>query len=635
MSVVSGPRARFALTAVLAWALHMAAVFQFVAPSALFSRQPIDGFDYDTHIGQVLRVGEGLARWGETWVYDVQLLAGQPEGTLFDADNKGWELWTFVLWRLGLPEGFAFNSFVLVSHALVPVAIAFSCACFGLGRWASLLAFVFASCVWLFDSWLHWAWCIGMVSYASASAGSMLVLGLFYRFTTAHSLWAGLLFVPTLALCHLLHPYSFFILAVPLTVQYLWKRRSLRGRDHGIVIAAVVATLLLNGVWLIPALRHWHYLLDSAYFGRTSLGHFAADFFNLALDFADSGVIGTRAAFRFLFLGLSCGAVVVMFRERLQRRVMWTTAFVCLFVFGYMGSYLPGGSQVQPYRHVMPLTLIAAMGAADFVRHLVSVRALSGVSPAGFALLGLLGLGTFQHLVGDILYFIPERLPQVALMIDGTKAPFDASGHRPVEGIYRIPSPMDEMERRREVSSWIASNVENGARVLIEDPHLGEHVAWSAKVEVLGGFRYRNIAHAFANFYRPYERKLVDKATLRSYLRTYAVEWVVAGYRRRDFEQFGDLLKLEGQLEKRFLYKTRMKVSKVLSGGGRVTGSTNRIELAGSDPQQPAILSYHFHEQLVCAPKCRVERHEIPFDEVGLVRIPAPHPADLTITLKY
>lgn len=48
------------------------------------------------------------------------------------------------------------------------------------------------------------------------------------------------------------------------------------------------------------------------------------------------------------------------------------------------------------------------------------------------------------------------------------------------------------------------------------------------------------------------------------------------------------------------------------------------------------MLRFHWDEHLVCEPGCRVAREEIDvFDTVGFVRVPAPHPADLTIRNAY
>jgi hypothetical protein len=78
-----------------------------------------------------------------------------------------------------------------------------------------------------------------------------------------------------------------------------------------------------------------------------------------------------------------------------------------------------------------------------------------------------------------------------------------------------------------------------------------------------------------------------------------------------------------------------MPVSRVLQGGGSVTASENRIEVVGSDPKQPLLLSYHWHEALRCKPDCQVERAAIDIDRVGFVRIPAPHAAHVVIWNSY
>jgi hypothetical protein len=55
----------------------------------------------------------------------------------------------------------------------------------------------------------------------------------------------------------------------------------------------------------------------------------------------------------------------------------------------------------------------------------------------------------------------------------------------------------------------------------------------------------------------------------------------------------------------------------------------------GSDPKQPLLLSYHWHEALRCKPDCQIERAAIDIDRVGFVRIPAPHPAHVVVWNSY
>lgn len=622
------------MAALVAFCGHMTLAAYFVDPRLLFADEPLNGADFDTHIGQTYRVLEGLEGWGKPWVYDVQLLAGQPEGTIFDADNKGWEFWTYLLHKCGFSKAHAFNAFVLVAHALVPCVVAAAAAVMGLSPWAVLSAGVMASTIWFFDSWAHWTWWIGMVAYALASASFLFPLALFQRFLSRRSRASGALFVPVLALCHLLHPYSFFMLAAPLASMYLRQRRSLLRVDHAFVLAAIFATFALNSLWLVPAIKHWHYILTSDFFGRTGIQHLLADFMGLLLDPSDSGVIATRTAFRFLYLGLSVAAVVVAGRARDARTLGISVALVNLIVLGYFGSYLPGGNQIQPYRHVLPLSFACCLGAALFVDQLLASHESIAPNSLSRGLLAVCAIGLCQYLAQNVMYFTPEWLPRVRKMIDGTDAPLAALGHPPFPS-YRIPREVDHWVRLGEMSDWMVRNIPVDERVLVEETHLGERVAWKTGLEVIGGFRHRNIEHSRANLFRTHEDAAMEPALLAEYLRTYAVRWIIALKPRVDLEQASSLLERQGPVEGRVVYRSRVAYSKTLVGAGAVSARTNRIDVRGSQPGEPLVLSYHFHEKLVCQPGCRVVREPVAFDKVGLIRVLAPHPIDIQISLQY
>jgi hypothetical protein len=126
--------------AALVLALHVGLVNHFVPFSEVFSPRVLSGDDFDLHIGQIARVVEGLEGWGQSWVYDVKLLAGQPEGAICDSGSKGWELWTYVGHNLGLSLAVAINSFVLAVSLACPLCVFGAASLFGLSAWTSLLA---------------------------------------------------------------------------------------------------------------------------------------------------------------------------------------------------------------------------------------------------------------------------------------------------------------------------------------------------------------------------------------------------------------------------------------------------------------------------------------------------------------
>jgi hypothetical protein len=631
-------RVSFGLCAAALVLFHLALCNHFLGTNRVFSAEPISGDDFDTHIAQTYRVLEGIERFGKSWVYDVKLLAGQPEGTIFDADNKGWEVWTYVFHQLGMPRGMAFNTYIFAAQLLCPLALFVAARWFGIGSFASLLAALFGSLLWFFDSFMHWIWWVGMTAYASAAYFVVLPFGCFYRFVRdrklRHAIGTGLL----LAVAHLNHPYSFFVLGPGLGALYLMNARTFSRRENLLVAGIVLFTIGANAYWLYAALSHWHYILDSAYFGQTGLSYLVADFFGLLLNPSDSGVIGTRATVRLLCFSLALFALATWRRERDARFVPFAVVLGVLFALSYLGAYIPHAGQIQPYRHVGPLGFVSAIAGAGFVEHLITSGALRGLAqPVRYALLALALLAA-QLLGRDTLYFLPELAPPVKPLLDGMQTPISEHGFgRLPNGAghvsYRLPRDPWTRDGTRALVQWIEKNTSTGDRVLVDYPPIGERIAWRNDVEVLGGFLQRNIAHAYANFFRAFPDPVSDEV-ITDYLSAYAVRWVVLNAPRADLES-SPWLVLAAEVEGRRIYRNRVAVSTIRRGGGRLRARTNRIEVWSSEPDQDLVLAYHFHEMLRCAPSCRVEREPHPLSRVGFIRVPAPHPRDVVIWNGY
>jgi len=232
-----------ALVAIAICALHVALVHYFMPLAWLTSPTPIMGVDFDTHAEQTWRVIEGLRGWGRSWVYDVQLLAGFPNGTIFDADNKLWELWTYVLSLFGVPLSIGYNSYVFLAHFLILPWSYATARVLGLGIGASLLALALSSMLWLFDSYAHWFWWIGTVAYIFAAYFYLLPLALFYRFTRDRKLWRIPVVAVLMTLGHLNHPYIFFVMVVPMLVLWIGMFRSLSRREHIAIVGIAVVVI--------------------------------------------------------------------------------------------------------------------------------------------------------------------------------------------------------------------------------------------------------------------------------------------------------------------------------------------------------------------------------------------------------
>ncbi len=641
--------------------VHLALLFYFEPPEVVFDEKAIDAGDFQTHFAQALRVIEGIEGWGKTWVYDVHLLAGYPHGTIFDADNKAWELWTYALYKLGLPLGTAFNTFLLLAHLLLLPVVFGSARLFGLGRWGALIAMFLGSLLWFFDSFLHFCWIGGMVAYAMASYFFLLPLALFYRFVQPFGiikgkggdspeskpveeeqarpagLWRGnrlelaLLVGLLMGLGHLVHPYTFFIMVVPIAILALRFGPGLGRVRQAALLAIPVIVIGMNAWWLLVAFRFWHYILDSGYCGQTTLGYLPADFFSLVLDTTNTGLIGSRTGFRFLCLGASLVALWLWKREGDERFWPFSAGIGVMLLLAYTGGYLKPVAQIQPYRHVAAACFLSVIPAAAMIERLWQRRVWQQTPALGRAVAFVLLLPAVQHLATDVIYFFPEQLPKLPPLTDGNYPMMSAMGF-PAHHSYRHTDRHPNLDL---LVRWANRREDKRGRILVQGGMDGEALAWMSDAEVLGGFQLLNLKHAYANLFRLHFQGDVEEQHLRRYLRNYAVRWVVITSPRVWFDDKPHLLRLAARFAQYRVYRVEMEPDLFQEGSGNIRARTNRIEVRGTNPAQPLVLRYHWLGTLVCEPDCELMPTDNPMGGVDFIRIPAPHPRDLVIRNAY
>jgi hypothetical protein len=634
-------RLLFPALAVLLGLAHLAYVFHVEPPAAMFSSQPISGRDYDIHINQAWRVTEALDQFGRAWAWDPQVLAGFPVGTVFDADNKAWVLWTWSLTGLGLPKGTAFNLFLLLSHLLLPLLVYWSARLFDLSPLSSLLAVALALSVWFFDGFVRWAWWEGMVAYAFGSYLCLPVLALFHRFLAHRRRRHAVLLTLFLALAHLVHPFVFFVLAPPMLLMYATAFRTLRPVHHLAVAGAAVATLAANGWWLRVALEHWHYVisakeLGASYLGAGRIDHLLTDWLGLVSDRAVTGGAGMRSGFRFLTLGAALITLVLWRKERDGRFRLFAAVLPLLLGLTYLGSYLPPLREVQPYRFVIPALFLAVIPAAALAGEVARRRALAGLPWFAWALGAVIVAAAVPRLVRDVLYFTEALVPATAALEEENPRITDTIGFGnigyPEHKEFRHgPMPWDHAQ----IADWFEEHTDGSGRVMVEHWTLGEMLAWKTKAQVLGGFRLRNLQHNAANFFRFHPIAAPPPGVLERYMDDYAVKWLVASFTHQRFEARADLFEPVAEIGIHRIFVSKREVSFFARNRGRVKASLNRLSVKGTVPDEDVVLRFHWHEKLRCEPDCRVEREPLAGNPVGFIRVPAPHPADFHIRLRY
>jgi hypothetical protein len=626
--------AAFVVLSVALCSAQIAVTSYFMPTDVVLSDVPVSGADYDTHIQQSYRVLEGLQGWGKTWVYDPHLLAGHPNGVIFDADNKGWELVTYLLVELGLSRGAAFNGFIVLAQVLIVPLLLSAALLFGLSRGQALLAALLAALLWLFDSYVHWLWYVGTLEYAFSSYFFLLPLGLFFAYIERGSRWAAAGCAVALGAALFLHPYTFFALLVPLAHLHL-RRRKQRGATADLITAGIVLiALAINAIWLAESLAQFHYIRDSGYFGAAGLSQLLADFGSVVLDTAVTGVSPTRSAVRWLCFGCAVAGLIELRRQRDTRFAPWAVALAVLIALAYSGAYSRATAQVQPYRFVAPAMFLASLPAAVFLGRLSPSQLWRSLSTGARGVVAVLLLLGIKQLTNDIVLYFPELLPRVPLLIDGRSPVIDASGYPPFARHHHDPDSPEAWE----LASFISEHAQGG-RVLVQNGFTGEQLAWKTDAEILGGFLPMNLEHSRANLFRRRldagKQRTIDRAAVRRYLEAYAVEWVVIGTPDAWFFAMPELFVRHSEVAGHRIMRTTVPISRFEENGGEVSARTNVITVRRTDPARDVVLRYHFHEMLACRPDCRVEPSANPVGGVPFIRVPAPHPASFTVYNGY
>jgi hypothetical protein len=343
-------------------------------------------------------------------------------------------------------------------------------------------------------------------------------------------------------------------------------------------------------------------------------------------------MIGTRSGFRALFVAAAVLGLVLWRRQRDPRWLPFTAAIVTLAALAYLGAYAWIFRQIQPYRHVLPLMFFAVIPAAALLEATVRRGWLRGLGAGPKLAAGLLALPAAQHLISDVLYYAPSSLPKVAPLYNNGWLPITAQGFGP-QPDYRHHAITEDYDV---VVDWVRANDDGQSRFLVEEPTLGEQLSWRTSAQLLGGFTYRNLQHSNANLFRRRKEGIASDAELRAYFETYAVEFLIITRPGKTWDRRTAVLEFVVQLGSHRVYRTKISPRLIAQGGGKVEAQTNLIKVAGSDPGQDLILRFHWLETLVCEPDCAVGRAPIDeFDEVGFIKIAAPHPADLEVRNAY
>ncbi len=585
---------------------HMLGLALFVSWNDVLHNPPIHYTDYAFHYAEVVAARHFLEA-NQLWGYDPFFHAGFPGGTLFNADNKGIELASWALARLGIPLPQAFDMLVLSLIALAPFCVYLAARILKLSPRAAGLAQLMALALWYGDPTVRWMWQGGTFAFAAAALGSLAVAAAFWhwagqreRTTGSQILWFGLG-----PLLFWLHPWTFFTLVVPLGTgtALSWSRWTWRARL--VVLLWVVWVLLLNWPWLSLILRFMDTKTSSAQFLQGGLSQLLAD------------LQAPHTALRLAVLGL---AVVGLWAWRRNSQSWWLPAsanLVALLMLAYVSVYL-GGAELQPYRFVMPALMLGTLPAADGVVRI-------GERAPRHALLLLAAFGLIAALP---LY---RGRPQGRLQADGTPAEY-LSGPRPAE------QAVCHTLQRLDLQS---------GRVLTNDWRLGAYLPVCSSAQVIGGpFLWVFTIYGYANaslddlFSRPIAS--LSLADMKSLLAQYNVRWVVINTSvapkaytlaewQRDHPGLLTALVTHDIFE---VHTVQQPASWFFQGTGQVMATYNRLEVRNAS-LDGLLLKYHWLDSLRAEPLLPLRPVYVGQDPVPFIAVDNGSVSDFVIVQHY
>ena len=619
------------MSVIVATALLLVTVF--FSPQALVTNTPIYSDDYAMHFAQCRVVKKYLSMFSSCWAYDPFYLAGMPNGTLGNADNKAWEVFYFFFCNL-LGEGFAFKTYVLLFFFSYSLLLYGAVRNFGLSRRAALSAAVLG----LF--FFHLSLCInmvawGMVSYVFVSFFSIYVLSLWWRVLTSFSIARCILLAACLSIMVMMHILAVVHMGVPMFIMYVYTARRFPLRRHVLFAGVLIVALAMNSFWLWPVVD---FIEDQT--TRPENYEFTLQIKNVFEPLkvyiqqrrsTDHCLpVLNNTFFETLLLLFGCAGLYLWRKE--GRTALWhafAVGGVVIFIIAYYGSHTKLFSPLQPERYTIPFSLLLLVPASTAVArffHMVTQRASF---PMRFFISALAFVLLYQPVIRPFAIFYK---------------------HRPYRLQTEMPQPL------RALLDFLRHATTREGRILLEDSeytrtrpeHQYFHGHYPAvfpefvQREYLSGPRpMYPVKHSYASFTNGilFEKNIASYARheLEQAFDLFNVKWVVAwSQKSKDvFSRYPDYITKIQEIDKFSVYSVNRRPSYFIKGNGELTSDYNRIELRNVQAEDgEIIIAYHWMKKFRTVPDTLIEPVFIGGDPIGFIKVKNP-PRSLVILNTY
>jgi hypothetical protein len=598
-------------------------------PGFVFSESPIGYIDFMQHYSKADTFVEMVRQHGRTWGYNPLYMAGTPEISVYDLDNKWVELVVLVLSYLGISTVVAFKLLIFLEFLLEPFWVFLAFRNFGFSRKRSLWALlggimILNGPVGLFFNQ------VGMFSFVFSALFSFYAASLYYRFLGAGRPVNPLRLVMVTALAPLTHSMSVFMLGIPVLLMLLLRIRKLNKSHWQVMVSAAVVTVMVNMYWIVPFLKQYRYsdMTDPAWTGLISIRQ--------GIDMWLIGILLTMGGL-FAVLFLVKGISYMKQERRSHLALIVITMLAIITFFRFPGWYM--ARSIQPNRFLLLLLLyllIPAVIVLDKWR--------------------LQSKGRLKTLTVVVL-IVSLAVPAVGL----TLVRFGDPGHsisriiaKKLLGRRLGPGCLAEPETH-EFIDWLNKNTspEQG-RIMIEHPQ-GEGTESPFLVFysglITGISRYvRGQFLGVPRFELPFQHnqltridhlsmfgvpvKGLTKEDLLTRLNSYNVKWIVAvkGTITQYLDRFPELLRAVKTIALVTIYEVRPDFGYFIKGSGNIHSSLNRIALSGLKGDE-VIIKYHWSPEFQTFPLVTIKPYITLQNPIGFIRLSNP-PSEVILYYK-
>jgi|GEM_PF-1252398 len=596
-------------------------------PGFILKTVPIGFVDFMQHYNHAQTFVDIFRTTGKTWGYNPSLMAGFPDLTVFDIDNKFVEWVALIGSFFGIKTAVSIKIILFIELLIEPFLLYFAFLNFGFRKksclWAVLGGILISNGpVGLFFN------AGGMFSYMFATFFSTLVVSLYYRFLILQDKRFNWLMVILTALAPILHSVSVVMVGVPVLFMAVQGYKSLKKIMVKWLALSAAFALLVNIYWIIPVLKTFKYVIstDEAWTGSFSISQFA-------VFWIGGTILVSGGLFAVLYFVQGCK---ILRGKQKGLLVLSVLMVIVLIIAGGPGWYLI--RSLQPNRFLILLQiylLIPAIALLEQVYILKNIQTKKLMSTILITSLLLPALG-----MAFIRFAPPPN--SIPLMIA-----HKLFGRKLEAGNLADP-------RTKELIQWLNSNTApEGGRIMIEHPqgedeespymtfYLGllPSIHRYVKGEFIGAPRFeapfvQNRDTRFSHD-EMFGKKLSDisREELEYKLGLYNVRWIVAikGTATSYLDRYTDLFEKVKEIDSAHIYEVHLphKSGYFLKGDGRIKAEINRLEL--SDLQgDDIVIKYHWIDGFKASEGVRIERYPVEGDEAGFIRILRP-PSNVVI----